>query len=222
MAEITFKFDFPENCSYGISIGKTEKTIDESRPNVSFTLENGEHEVLIEQFFEPEASGVLWKILSIATMPITGIFAFDTDTDWEKNVCAYGLRSILKINVLGDAEYEIKLENSSFSCQTWSFSMPRAICPENVTVENGCWEHPDGIDIAFRKYVRKIYSPISWFLVLWALLLYNIVFNGREFSGLWLFFGVTVFVFAVSIFVNVINIKRKKEIYRIFVQTKNN
>ena len=216
MAKITFKFEFPEACSYGITVGKEEKIIDSARPNVSFDLENGEHEVLIEQFLEPASSGVLWKVLSIATMPITGIFAFDTDTDWEEKICAYGLRSVLKINVSCDAEYEIKLENSSFSCQTWSFSMPRAICPENVTVENGYWEHPDGIDTAFRKYVRKIYSPISWFLVLWGLLLYNVIFNGREFSGLLLFFGVTVFVFAVSILVNVTNSNKKKEIYRIF------
>ncbi len=219
MSEITLKFSFPENCSYGVKAGKIEKIIDSSHPVVSFQLENGQHEICIEQFFSPEASGLFVRILKIVSLPLSGllnIVAFNTDMDWEKDICAYGLKATLKLSVCENAEYDISLINSSFSWQTESFTKPSLTVLPNLEVKTEFIENEGSIDLSFEKFIRRTYSVFSVILLLAGFMIYNAVADGKNISLTAICVTVTIFLFVGQILINLKNERKRKEIHRIF------
>lgn len=219
MAEITFIFDFDEKETYGISVGKIDKFIDSTRRNVSFYLKEGEHQVYIEQYFPPTPCGVLRKLIDVVTLPFVGVFnilSFNSNVEWEREVCAFGLRSVLNLNVCEDAEYKITLSKSEFSWETERFSEPSIDTLPHIDAKTEYIENPQSIDICYKKYTRKLYSVLSVILILFGLIFSKTV-TDVETDFLTVALGVvTVAVFLGAVLSVVKNSKKRKELLRVF------
>ncbi len=218
MPEITLKFKFPETNSYSVSVGEMEKIIDSVHPAVSFSVDNGPCEILIEQFSEPTPDGGFWKILNIISLPLKGLFNMIfsyTDVEWEEKIRAYKLKSRITIDVLDDCEYEFSLIDSEFLWRTESFSSPVVMCDENVDIHTESIENPDSIDQCYQKFIQKMYSEFSFVLLFFGILLYNYKRDGNK--ATMIICGIVIVgLFIFAIFLNVFNEKKRKKLHQIF------
>lgn len=233
MGKLTLKFDIAENSSYNVGIEsktyvesenaferKYEKTVDITRKIVSFDVEDGETNVYIEQCFEPEGEGALITALKLITLPIRGILntvLMNNDTEWEKDICAYGLKALLNIHVSGNMEYEIKIKNSEFSEDTESFSFPTVETSPSVLKKTEKTDNRESIDKCFRKFVWRMYSFLSVIVILFGVILFSTFIKENNNMVLIVSCGIVAVVLFVSmILINAKNERKRKYLHHLF------
>ncbi|MBE6649194.1 MAG: hypothetical protein E7614_06715 [Ruminococcaceae bacterium] len=219
MAKITFEFNVPCGHSYSVKVGEQEKIVEDSRPNVSFDVENGEHHVYIEQFLEPEPSGLIYRIFEVVTLPLSGVLNIifsNNDTDWEKDICPYGLKSLVKLNVSGDETFHITLNNSKFSEETNSFILPSVETDPVLLAKTEALDNEGDIDRCYKSFIRRIYSILSVILILFGFFLYISVKQNLS-TFLLIFLGtVMLFVSAGIIWTNIYHNRKRNVLHGIF------
>ncbi len=219
MAKITLEFKVPEGYSYNVKVGEQEKIVEYSRPNVSFEVENGEHLVYIEQFLEPEPSGMIYRVFDLITLPISGIFNMifmNNDTEWEKNVCPYALKSVLKLNVSGDETFRVTLNNSTFSDETNCFVLPSLETEPVVLSKTEALDNEADIDRCYKRFIRRTYSIFFDILILFGIFLYISVKQEMSTFLLLLLGAIMIFIFGGLIWTNIYHNKKRNALHEIF------
>ena len=222
MAKLTLKFNVPYNSSYNVTVenkGETiEKTVDSTRKTLDFNLE-GDVKVYIEQTFEPMGKSWLVTAFRLLTMPFYGAYVtvFQlNDTEWEKNICAFGIKSLLSFNVSEDSEYIVELINSTFDAKTKCFTLPEVKTVPAVLIKNEKTENSVDIEEKFGNFIRKSYSSFSLMLLLCAIVFYNGIFGSGNVVITALTVGVTFVLFVATVWANIRNRKKRELLYKIY------
>ncbi len=229
MAKLTLNFNISENSEYKVSVEsksetgvetRTEKTVDFARKNISFDVSDGEYKVYIEQCFEPEANGAIITVLRLITLPVRGILNtifMNNDTDWEKNLCVYGLKALLNIHVSGDMEYEIRIKDSEFSAETESFSFPTVEASPSVLMKIEKTDNRGDIDSCSRSFIWRMYSVVSVILLLFGVILItSFVRKETNMTVVALLGGIVIVLFLGMVWMNIRNERKRKYLHHLF------
>jgi hypothetical protein len=212
---------------------KNEKFIDKANKTLTFVLESGEYKVCVEQYFSPYSSNIIMRLLSVLMLPFLGIyniikssynslFQNEDDVSWWDRICAYGIRATFTLNVVGNSEYNVNLEKSTFSFSEGKFLMPQiSVCRCDDNFQPDCQidytENPISIDIEYRKAIQEAYSKFSLMLLIFAFSLYNYVSNGKSPAVTIAVCIVSLLLFVLLVAGNMKDYKRKRIIDNIFV-----